>query len=86
MAQRAGLGRWHVHEARHTAASLMLAMGTKLEIVSRVLGHSSVTVGRAKRRNVGDRQAFAAQATPHSTHARGTPLAPNPWAEATWLP
>ncbi len=44
MAQRAGLGRWHVHEARHTAASLMLAMGTKLEIVSRVLGHSSVTV------------------------------------------
>jgi hypothetical protein len=46
MAQRAGLGRWHVHEARHTAASLMLAMGTKLEIVSRVLGHSSVTVSR----------------------------------------
>ena len=44
MAQRAGLGRWNVHEARHTAASLMLAMGTKLEIVSRVLGHSSVTV------------------------------------------
>jgi integrase len=44
MADRAGLGRWHVHEARHTAASLMLAMGTKLEIVSRVLGHSSVTV------------------------------------------
>jgi integrase len=43
-ARRAGLGRWHVHEARHTAASLMLAMGTKLEIVSRVLGHSSVTV------------------------------------------
>jgi integrase len=44
MAQRAGLGRWHLHEARHTAASLMLAMGTRLEIVSRVLGHSSVTV------------------------------------------
>ncbi len=44
MAEQAGLGRWHVHEARHTAASLMLAMGTKLEIVSRVLGHSSVTV------------------------------------------
>ncbi|HTT92841.1 MAG TPA: tyrosine-type recombinase/integrase [Acidimicrobiales bacterium] len=44
VAERAGLGRWHVHEARHTAASLMLAMGTKLEVVSRVLGHSSVTV------------------------------------------
>lgn len=34
----------HFDEARHTAASPMLAMGTKLEIVSRVLGHSSVTV------------------------------------------
>lgn len=44
MAKRAGLGRWHVHEARHTAASLMLAMGTKLEVVSRVLGHSSLSV------------------------------------------
>ena len=44
MAQRAGLGSWHVHEARHTAASLMLAMGTTMEIVSRVLGHSSVIV------------------------------------------
>lgn len=44
LASRAGLGHWHLHEARHTAASLMLAMGTKLEVVSRVLGHSSVTV------------------------------------------
>jgi integrase len=44
LARRAGLGNWHLHEARHTAASIMLAMGTKLEIVSRVLGHSSVTV------------------------------------------
>ena len=43
-AGRAGLGHWHLHEARHTAASLMLAMGTKLEVVSQVLGHSSVTV------------------------------------------
>ncbi len=44
LAKRAGLGDWHLHETRHTAASIMLAMGTKLEIVSRVLGHSSVTV------------------------------------------
>lgn len=44
MAKRADLGHWHLHEARHTAASIMLAMGTKLEIVSRVLGHSSLTV------------------------------------------
>jgi integrase len=44
VAARAGLGRWHLHEARHSAASLMLASGTKLEIVSDVLGHSSVRV------------------------------------------
>jgi integrase len=44
MTVRAQLGRWHLHEARHTAASLMLAMGTKLEVISQVLGHSSVTV------------------------------------------
>jgi integrase len=66
MADTAGLGRWHVHEARHTAASTMLAMGTKLEIVSRVLGHSSVTVtadvyahlfGEAERSRTHDRGA-----------------------------
>ncbi len=44
MAESAGLGRWHLHETRHSAASLMLAMGTRLEVVSRILGHSSVTI------------------------------------------
>ena len=44
MAERAGLGHWHLHEARHSAASLMIAMGTSLGVVSRVLGHSSITV------------------------------------------
>jgi integrase len=39
-----GKGKREARTPRHTAASLMLAMGTKLEIVSRVLGHSSVTV------------------------------------------
>jgi integrase len=36
--------RWHPHEARHTAASLMLASGVPLEVVSKVLGHSKVSV------------------------------------------
>lgn len=38
----AGLGDWHLHELRHSAASLMLAHGVKLQVVSEVLGHSSI--------------------------------------------
>lgn len=38
----AGLGLWHPHELRHSAASLMLAQGVKLHVVSQVLGHSSI--------------------------------------------
>ncbi len=39
---RAGLGHWHPHELRHSAASLMLAQGVKLQVVSEVLGHASI--------------------------------------------
>lgn len=42
--QRAGLGHWHPHELRHTAASIMLAQGVPLWVVSNVLGHSSVAI------------------------------------------
>lgn len=38
----AGLGRWHPHELRHSAATLMLAAGVPIEVVSNVLGHSSI--------------------------------------------
>jgi integrase len=40
--QRAGLEHWHPHELRHSAASLMLASGVKLQVVSQVLGHASI--------------------------------------------
>jgi integrase len=40
--EKAGLGHWHPHELRHSAASLMLAEGVKLQVVSEVLGHSSI--------------------------------------------
>ena len=43
-AARAGLGKRHVHELRHAAASLMLAAGTPLPEVSRVLRHSSTRI------------------------------------------
>ncbi len=38
----ADLGDWHPHELRHSAASLMLAQGVKLQVVSEVLGHASI--------------------------------------------
>jgi len=40
--QHAGLDHWHPHELRHSAASLMLASGVKLQVVSEVLGHASI--------------------------------------------
>lgn len=40
--RRAGLDHWHPHELRHSAASLMLASGVKLQVVSEVLGHASI--------------------------------------------
>ena len=39
---KAGLGKWHPHELRHSAASLMLAAGVPLQVVSDMLGHSSI--------------------------------------------
>jgi integrase len=39
---KAGIGKWHPHELRHSAASLMLAAGVPLQVVSDVLGHSSI--------------------------------------------
>ena len=39
--ERAGLGHWHPHELRHSAASLLSAAGVPLEEVADVLGHAS---------------------------------------------
>ena len=35
---------WHPHELRHSGASLMLAQGTPLHVVSAVLGHASIVI------------------------------------------
>lgn len=44
LCERSGLGHWHPHELRHSGASLMLAQGTPLHVVSEVLGHASVAI------------------------------------------
>jgi len=42
--KRLGLPRIRLHDTRHTAASLMLASGTPVKVVSDLLGHSSPTI------------------------------------------
>ena len=44
LGEQAGLGHWHPHELRHSGASLMLAQGTPLHVVSEVLGHASIAI------------------------------------------
>ncbi len=38
--EAAGLGRWHPHEGRHSAASILSDAGVPLELVADVLGHA----------------------------------------------
>jgi integrase len=40
--ESAGVGSWHLHECRHTAATIMLANGVPIEAVSKVLGHADI--------------------------------------------
>jgi integrase len=44
LAKRAGLVPCRLHDLRHLAASLMLASGAPLALVSKRLGHSSITI------------------------------------------
>jgi integrase len=62
LCSRAGLGRWHPHELRHSGASLMLAQGTPLHVVSEILGHASITITKDVYGHLveGDRRAVAA--------------------------
>lgn len=42
--EAAGLGRWSPHELRHSAASLLIAQGVPLKLVSEALGHGSIRI------------------------------------------
>jgi integrase len=44
LCKQAGLGHWHPHDLRHSGASLMLAQGVRLEVVSEILGHASIAI------------------------------------------
>lgn len=44
LTERAGLGRRRFHALRHSAATLMLANGVPLEVISRTLGHAGLSI------------------------------------------
>jgi len=44
LARRAGLPRIRLHDLRHTAATLMLADGTPVNVAQEMLGHASPTI------------------------------------------
>lgn len=44
LANKAGIGDWHLHELRHSSATFMLTKGVPLEVVADILGHSSIRI------------------------------------------
>ncbi len=63
LCERAGLGHWTLHELRHSAASIMLAQGTPLQVVSDVLGHASIAITKDIYGHlIGDEKAEATEA------------------------
>jgi integrase len=42
--KRAGIGTWRPHELRHSATSIMLAQRVPIEVVSKILGHTSIRI------------------------------------------
>lgn len=42
--KRAGVDRHRLYDARHTAASLLLAQGVPTRVVMEILGHSQISV------------------------------------------
>jgi integrase len=52
MTRRAGLGRWHAHEGRHTAVSIMSSNGVSIQDISHTVGHKSTHVTETVCRHV----------------------------------
>jgi integrase len=52
MTGRAGIGRWHAHEGRHTAVSIMSSNGVPIQEISDTVGHKSTHVTETVYRHV----------------------------------
>jgi len=48
----AGLGRWHAHEGRHTAVSIMSTNGVPIQDITDTVGHKSTHVTETVYRHV----------------------------------
>jgi Phage integrase family len=44
MTRRAGIGRWHAHEGRHIAVSIMSSNGVPIQDISDTVGYKSTHV------------------------------------------
>jgi integrase len=52
MTRKAGIGRWHAHEGRHTAVSIMSSSGVPIQDISDTVGHKSTHVTETVYRHV----------------------------------
>jgi integrase len=52
MTGKAGIGRWHAHEGRHTAVSIMSSNGVLIQEISDTVGHKSTHVTETVYRHV----------------------------------
>lgn len=52
MTRRAGIGRWHAHEGRHTAVSITSSNGVPIQDISDTVGHKSTHVTETIYRHV----------------------------------
>lgn len=52
MTRRAGIGRWHAHEGRHTAVPIMSSNGVPVQEISDIVGHKSAHVTETVYRHV----------------------------------
>src|SRR3954452_19786965 len=62
LTRKAGIGHWHPHELRHSAASLLSASGVPLEQISDVLGHEGPRTTAAVYRHLVNPSVSAAKA------------------------
>jgi len=56
LVDRAGLGHLTPNELRHSAASIMLAQGVPIEVVSEILGHTSIRITKDVYGHIGEKQ------------------------------
>ena len=52
MTRKAGIGRWHAHEGRRTAVSIMSSSGVPIQEISDTVGHKSTHVTETVYRHV----------------------------------